>query len=301
MSSIYILAAHILFVSIYITIWKRKNTNNNQLIMRFIFALFMPVVGFLLFLFIPNYGRNKQIIKEVSKNGDNENNLEKFGYLNYFDKENEINKIPMQEALNMNDFKLRRKMIMDTLKNDDVFEYLDVLKEAMNNEDTETSHYATAVILEMQKKVNNVVQALEYEYKSSSEKSGIIKKLEVNYEKIIFSNLYDERNTKRYCSRYKEISDEIFKGSSIEEKYYLNRIRVDFKTKDYLNAGVLCEEYKKKYPESEDMVLCNIKYCVLSKNRKQLDKFFDELKQLPVKLTVKSLEYIRFFNTVNEV
>ncbi|MDO5517227.1 MAG: hypothetical protein Q4F66_06695 [Clostridium sp.] len=291
-----IFLAHIIFSYLYMRHY--LDEDRQKALVRFIFVLFMPIAGFICFFVMDNHNQtNKnEFINDIYMK--NKGRIENMSYLHHFQKEHELNKIPMQEALNMNEFKLRRKVIMDTLQDENIFGYLDVLKEAINNKDTETSHYAASVILEMQKKINNRLQALENQYKAHPDKKAILEKLEENYEKIIFGNLYDEMNLSIYRERYKEISDEILKNDSAEEKYYLNRIEFDFKMCDFTHAKILCDKYKKSYPKSEDMVLCNIKYCVLSHNKEQLDEFFEELPNLPVHLTMKSLEYVRFFNAV---
>ena len=55
--------------------------------------------------------------------------------------------VPLQEALLMNDASTRRELMMDILY-DDVGEYVEVLKNARMNDDTEVVHYATTAMVE---------------------------------------------------------------------------------------------------------------------------------------------------------
>ena len=291
-----IFMVHIIFVIISNLLYMKKYKNKQKVLIRFIFMLFIPVAGFIGFYIIEN-GRthiNSEEINEIYTHG--KENIERLSYLHHFDMKKELDKVPMQEALNMNEYKLRRSMVMDIIQYNDPFKYINILRDAMDNEDTETSHYAMAVILEMQKNVNNRVRLLEDKYKNCRNKKEIRKELEEYYKNIIFSALYDDRTIQRYYEKYKKLSDIILRQDFVEEKYYKNRIQIDFKTNDLENARMLCERYKKDYPASEDMVLCNIEYYVCAKKRKQLNRFLDELKSLPVQLSIKSLEYVRFLS-----
>ncbi len=53
--------------------------------------------------------------------------------------------IPLEEAILLNDIHTRRKAVLSTFR-DDPFRYLDVLLVARNNEDVDTTHYATIQI-----------------------------------------------------------------------------------------------------------------------------------------------------------
>ena len=50
--------------------------------------------------------------------------------------------VPLEEAILINDKHTRREMVLDTFRHDS-FSYLDVLLLARDNEDTDTTHYAT--------------------------------------------------------------------------------------------------------------------------------------------------------------
>ena len=59
----------------------------------------------------------------------------------------DINITPMQEALVVSDVKRRRKMLLDVLKKD-IRRSLGSIAIALNNPDSETSHYAASVIMD---------------------------------------------------------------------------------------------------------------------------------------------------------
>ena len=75
----------------------------------------------------------------------------------------ELNVVPIEEALLINDYSTRRQVLIDVLKMD-AFRYIDALKSAVINEDTETSHYAVTAISEEKRKLTILLQKLAVEY-----------------------------------------------------------------------------------------------------------------------------------------
>lgn len=282
----------------YYSFWRKgKQKKRADRLCSFAITFFLPPLGFVLLYIIQTKEKyQKRSDLDQLFFGEKER-LNESIYLRKIDKNEELAIVSMEEALNLNEYGVRRKMIMDTLQDDDTIIYFDVLKKALVNDDIETSHYATAVIMEMQRKINDALVAMEIAYHKDPNNIENEANYEECLEKIIFSDIYDERNLLKYYEQYKELTNPILRRDEVPERYYLNRIRIDMKTGDFTHAGQLCKIYEEKYPESEDMVICNIKYCILTSNRPKLDEFFGRLRGLPVKLTQESLQYIRFLTT----
>ncbi|HPF87016.1 MAG TPA: hypothetical protein PK537_03045 [Candidatus Limiplasma sp.] len=68
--------------------------------------------------------------------------------------------VPLEEALLINDPHERRNLMMNILRSDPM-RYLDLLLIARNNDDTETAHYATASIMEIQRQFQLELQQLQ--------------------------------------------------------------------------------------------------------------------------------------------
>ncbi len=265
---------------------------------RFVIIFMIPVFGFV-FMWYADFYENKM----KKENGRDlklimENNAE-LELLKPIDVSDEINKVPMVEALQMGDYSYRRKMVVDTLKEDDTLAYLDVLREALLNEDTETSHYASAIIMDVQGKLQDSLFRKEIAFHENMEDLDAAFEYEKELYKVIKSGIYDSRNLNKYYVKYKVVSDRILKEKNVSEDCYHNRIDVDFATEDIVHAQTMCELYKKKFPTSEEMVVDNIKLCIKMEDRERLDEFLEELKSLPVLLTSYSLQYVRFFERKN--
>jgi hypothetical protein len=225
-----------------------------------------------------------------------EKKYEDLHYLKPLNKQNEINKVSIEEALNLNSNAYKRQMVMDTLNSDNVLDYIDVLKKALKDTDSETVHYATAVIMETQRKLVDSLMKLRKIYQSDIKNHQAIINYEEALSNTIFSEVFDENNLAKYFEWYKELSDKVLKEDWALEKFYDNRIKLDFILEDYKHAKDTCELFKTQNPYSELMVNRYIEYCVKTYNKEMLNQFKEELKDLPVKLTQNTLQYLHLFS-----
>ncbi len=275
------------------TIAKKKSSNTHEFICGFVFMFFIPIVGCIIFWMI-NKKEGQVPLENIEHifHGENESDLM---FLSPINKEDELNKVSIEEALNINDYDLRRKMIVATMQNDDITEYLGVLKQALLNDDIETVHYASAVIMEAQKKINEMVISVKRRYKENPEEMSNIEAFEMALEKIIFSGAYDDRNLIKYYEEYKQLSNELLKKENLDEKYYYNRIKIDYKIGDLAHAEKLCKRYRKEYPKSENMIISNLKYCVLTNNKEMMDEFIGSIGDCLQNLSYEAMQYIKFY------
>ena len=151
MSSILtILVIHFAICIIYFAI-NIKFKGLQDSIYRFIVVFMLPVVGFLFFIVTAISGK-------FAKNTDNI--LE--SYLKYIqdkkhvyyeeniDFEKGINTIPFQDSLYFSDNKDKRAYLIYILKKDFI-KHIKGLQKAIESDDSETSHYAAAALMEIKK------------------------------------------------------------------------------------------------------------------------------------------------------
>lgn len=299
MNTVYIIliSLHLLFSIIYAAescYEEDGGPSIQKALLNFVITLLLPVFGFL-FLWFSDFYENKA---KQHHNRDDEFLFEQevsLDLLKTIDYEEEINKVPMVEALQMGDYSFRRKMVVDTLREDDTLEYVGMLKEALLNEDTETSHYASSVIMDLQGKLQSDLSQKEELFQAEPENLSAAYAYEEELYKVIKSNVYDSRNLKKYYAKYKSVSDQLLGSAAPEESCYHNRIEIDVDTHDLEHAKKICDAYADAYPESEEMVADNLKLCIRLQDRARMDNFLARLKEMPVLLTAHSLQYVRFF------
>lgn len=135
---------HIILCIIYLIIEHRQNERKHFL-RAIVFAV--PFCGFALWL-IECYVRGQDLYGERTVDLDSLKVTDvKYRKLEVDDEDKTV--VPLEEALIVNDTKLRRELMIDILhKNPE--EYVDLLSRASGGDDVEVTHYATTTLLEIQ-------------------------------------------------------------------------------------------------------------------------------------------------------
>ena len=132
-----LLALHLLLGVFYALDWFQDYGRLQETVIRLVLALAFPFVGFLLCKLVDYFLKKAPQFQMDSLYLGHGEMLDELELLRPMDKSAEVDKVPG----------------VDTLREQDTAEYLSVLKEALLNEDQETSHYASAVIMDLQKRI----------------------------------------------------------------------------------------------------------------------------------------------------
>ena len=79
--------------------------------------------------------------------------------------------VPLEEALIVNDAKMRRNLLLDILHRNPE-EYLKTLENAMDSDDVEVTHYATTTVLEIQSEYEQQLQEYMRRFNEHQNDSG---------------------------------------------------------------------------------------------------------------------------------
>jgi hypothetical protein len=74
--------------------------------------------------------------------------------------------VPLEEAMTINNVKIRRRMMLDVI-HDDPMKFLDAVMLARHNKDIETSHYATTTVSHLQRTYQIQIQNLAVEVENN--------------------------------------------------------------------------------------------------------------------------------------
>ena len=148
-----LLALHLLLGVFYALDWFQDYGRLQETVIRLVLALCFPFVGFLLCKLVNYFLKKAPQFQMDSLYLGHGEMLDELELLRPMDKSAEVDKVPGVDTLRAGEYGRRRRMVMDTLREQDTAEYLSVLKEALLNEDQETSHYASAVIMDLQKRI----------------------------------------------------------------------------------------------------------------------------------------------------
>ena len=290
-----LLILYFLICTIYAWLLAWKSGSWQKGICSFVMGIAFPGIGFLFLWFCDVLMEKRRYKNNVEFFFGDEFRRDELYFLREPDRERELNQVSMKEALKINQFEYRRNMIMQLLNEEDTLQYLDVLQEALDNEDSETSHYASTVIMELQRKMQEELMERELFYEKNREDLSGAGAWEKLLFRVLGSNLYDEYNKRRYYAKYERVSDELLAQEHPQEEYFRHKIEILFWQKDYTQCQEFCNRYLEEYPQSEDAVYYQIQLFIRTKDAENLKNFLGTLSERPVLLTQKTLKYIRIF------
>lgn len=262
-------------------------------------AMFLPLLGYLLFIYLWFRG---MLIKTEDK-------LEtlfcvddecKDGHksLKVINVKRELNLIPMEEALLMNDIHIKRKMMLELIK-DNMGKYPEILKMALSNEDSETSHYAATAVVELRRKMTLSLQTWSNRYKMKASEQDVL----VNYANVLseslHSNILDESNYNSVKSIYRVLLKELLDINGLEQKYYIDKISYDIEDGDYLSALFYSERFITAFPRNEEPYMLYLKLYYLLHEKEHFDAILKKLEDTSIVLTKHTWSNISFWRNAN--
>ena len=127
--------------------------------------------------------------------------------------------IPVEDALVLNDEKIKQDLIINVLKSDP-YKYLGFLKKALKDEDTETSHYAATAVTEVKRKLTLEIQEFEERYEKNKTDLTVIKAYADAIKKYNDSGLLDKSAYQKNLYIYIELLEKIIKIDESDEYLY---------------------------------------------------------------------------------
>lgn len=208
--------------------------------------------------------------------------------------------IPMEDAFVLNSNSIKRRLIKDIIKKD-FNNNLKILNRALDDKDTETSHYAATAITELKSRLLILLQKGEDEYNKDSKNSKII----INYleiiQKCIDSKFFDISEDKKLEYKYIEILKNYISTNKkyVDEKYFKELIKTYIKIEQYCDAVKYANKYKQQYKYSINPHLLLLEIYYKNKDKDEFNKTLIKLKEAKIALDQDSLEVLKFWGQGN--
>jgi len=268
---------HILISLIYFAfILYRKNLQ--QSIFRFIVVLLLPGPGIIFFILS---GLLNRVLKETE---NIENTYQEYiqdkDHINYvegIDFQSEINTVPLGDSLTMGTRQQRRLFLLQLLKKD-YSRYIKVLQKAVGNEDSETSHYAGAALIEIKKQFEQLIHSADEEYKNNSSDISAIRKNIDTIKKYINSGLSDEIERKEFAISLSYLLEKYLEKDQARKQYFIDKIKLDLDLKNYDYAEEYCKKFCHYFPEEQEAYFMLLKFFYSTHNLRSLKKVSDFIK-----------------------
>jgi hypothetical protein len=186
--------------------------------------------------------------------------------------------IPLEEAILINDVRTRRKFMLETLY-EDPLKYLDVLMLAKDNEDVETSHYATTTISHAQRLFQNGVQELAIAVETHPDDMVLFDNYIERLGSYIESGLLEEHLLRNLRIVYQEVLNKKLEKVANDKMALIRKLRNSIELKEYATAFETSDLLKKFWPEDEQSWVEAVRVCVGGKDNNRLHEILDEMQR----------------------
>ena len=256
------------------------------------FIFFIPVFGLVILLMIRLLSRFFQPDPQLaSEKLEHQRSI--FANMMRYDE----NVIPLHDAGLLNSQEQKRQLFTEAIKRG-VLENHEILKEAIRDDDREVSHYAVSMVTTKIEQLEMRLFELEERLQQGpAEKHMVQLRAYIKTLDAYLSLDFLDRATKRkrveeYCAALQELLE----ASPLEEHAYVERIRYEIWLGTYDEALKTCAAYQKAFPEAEEAYLRFIEVYAKLQDRERLQAKLDALKKSPLKLTIRALQVIRFWD-----
>jgi len=199
--------------------------------------------------------------------------------------------VPLEEAVLIDEVKVRRKSMLETLYGDPI-KYLDVLNVAKHNEDIETSHYATTTISKAQKDFQLSIQKYVLELESHPDNPDVLDAYLEIIRQYIHSGLLEENLLENLRTVYSKILDRKLVMVKDDKNALVEKLRTAVELKDYACAFDTSHLLRRYWPEDEQTWIEVLRVCVEGRDCTQLKKTIEEVQQKEIIWTEPGREQV---------
>lgn len=201
------------------------------------------------------------------------------------------NIVPLEEAILINDVKVRRRIMLETLYSDPR-KYLDILNIAKYNDDIETSHYATTTIAKTQKDFQLSIQRLGVAVENNPGDESVLDEYLDVVEEYIESGLLEEHLVRNLRIVYSNALDVKLERSKGVIETYIKKARNCTKLGEYDLAIKLSDFIISSWPNNENSWIESIRICVESGDGNRLREILSKIKGQKIYWTKEGKESV---------
>ena len=258
----------------------------------FFVALLLPFWGILIVLLLHfHIGFNPSGTKEI---GIDQLKLESEIYRSVAPDDKHADRtVPIEEALLIDSAKERRSLIMDVL-NDNPGEYVEFLRKAGNNDDTEIVHYAVTAMVEISKENDYMLQKLETAYSSDPNNISVL----TEYCDFLWSCLSQNLMQGQVEVMNRELFSQLMnKKIAISGNVtdYARLVENELKRSSFDKAEDILSKMSVHWPDSEEYILLQIQYYASLGKGQEIRAFIRQLEDSNMYISSKTKEALSFW------
>ncbi len=260
-----------------------------------IIFLLIPFSGFLFALIsviyeITNKENDKIDLRGIMSREEKEENI--ISHYNYDEK---INIVPLEEALLIDNVQVKRHLMLEVLKSD-ASKYVKQLKLAINDNDSETSHYAASAMLEIKRQFENIIKELIVKYEKNKQNDSITIELIRTIYHYMKMDLMDSNSKFKFAYILGNAGQELIKRNNEIDSVVFKEIMETFiELKEFVRAIDVGYIYLKSHTSFEEPYLLLMKVYYIQNKKEAFLDILSTLRKSPVKLSNNAITLVRYW------
>lgn len=209
--------------------------------------------------------------------------------------EKEINIIPFDDSLMLNNPKIKRSMLIDLLKSE-FLQHVNALEKALKSDDSETSHYAATAVQQAKGELMNSMRKLEAQLQDNEGDLEALKAYSEVIKQYIRIEFLDVKTRKKYMYTYLHIVNQLIeKALKPDPEYYEEKIRTALQLNEHQTALSTAAQFLEKFPEREEAYFLAMHVHYQMRNKAEFSKTIELLRTSHTTLSPERLNQLRFW------
>lgn len=182
-----------------------------------------------------------------------------------------IEVVPLEEAIHLDDFSIRRRILLNALFADP-YKHIQVLMVARHNEDAETAHYAATTIEKIQRDFQMEIQRYAAYLKQHPNDMQILTAYISVLEKYIHSGLLGKQMVERQRRILQQLLDQKLLNHPNDKPMLLKKLRNNLALKEYGSCLEISHKLVTGWPSDEDSWIESLRTSVEAKDQMLFDE-----------------------------
>lgn len=213
------------------------------------------------------------------------------------DESDEINLIPMEEAIMINDKENLRNLLLTVLRGD-VKKSINAVTKALNSSDSEASHYAASAIMDIMNEFQKTLQKF-YAQMGADPNDTEVMVLYINYlSEMLGAGFLSELEEKTYIYSLQKVCERLFHAdpTQLNPMHYTALISLLTKINDLQSSELWIQRFTTNYPDHIEMYRCALHHYFSIKDKIHFFEYMNRLKHSNIPIDNDMLELIRTFS-----
>lgn len=213
------------------------------------------------------------------------------------DEEQDLNVVPLEEAIAVSDTGSLRLLVMNVVRGD-IRKSLSSIALALNSEDSETSHYAASVLQDELNEFRMNVQKIYIEIKRAGKDQAEYAAMLIEYmNQVLEQNVFTDMEQESFVKTMEEVADILYekdkeKMTNVLYEHVCLRL---LEIKKFELCEKWCKRAKAEYPNTLSSFTCMLKLYFTSNQNEKFFSVLEELKKSNIVIDNETLELIRTF------